>query len=171
MNRFLWWNYSRLFRLESIVLGIQSVVDTASRCTTSNLLAGPACLRMPCCVCVYVILHLSQTVYIIFSWLELQLKVQKISHTWQICQASQEHPGQAKSSHTWWDIGRVYLAESASFFCLFPTVMWHSPMEWILFCSVSWRAHITAQNFWFVNGVGISIEKCKHPCSFGLFHF
>jgi hypothetical protein len=34
----------KLFRLERIFLGFQSVVDTAARCTTSYLLAGPACL-------------------------------------------------------------------------------------------------------------------------------
>jgi hypothetical protein len=33
----------RLFRLEWIFLGVQSV-DTVPRCTTSCLLAGPACL-------------------------------------------------------------------------------------------------------------------------------
>ncbi len=34
----------RLFKLERIVFGVQSVDTVRSRCTTSYLLAGPACL-------------------------------------------------------------------------------------------------------------------------------
>jgi hypothetical protein len=56
----------RLFRLEWIVL-VFRVWTHQVDCTTSYLLAGPACLRCLCCVCVclyvcvYVFLHLSQT--------------------------------------------------------------------------------------------------------------
>jgi hypothetical protein len=86
----------RLFRLEWIFLGVQSV-DTVGWCTTSYLLAGPIVFVMPCCVCVCVCDSPPITnSYIIISWLELQSKVQKIRHTWQICQASHEDPGQAK---------------------------------------------------------------------------
>jgi hypothetical protein len=34
----------RLLRLEQIVFGVQSVVDTVGKCITSYRLAGPACL-------------------------------------------------------------------------------------------------------------------------------
>jgi hypothetical protein len=51
LNWFLWWKEFKLFRLEWIFFGVQSV-DTVSRCTTSYLLAGPA--RLWCVVLVLV---------------------------------------------------------------------------------------------------------------------
>jgi hypothetical protein len=43
VNQFLWWKCSDCLDRNWIFLGVQSV-DTVSRCTTSYLLAGPACL-------------------------------------------------------------------------------------------------------------------------------
>ncbi len=43
-NWILWWKCFRLLRLEQIVFGVQSVVDTVGKCITSYRLAGPACL-------------------------------------------------------------------------------------------------------------------------------
>jgi len=48
VNEFLWWKCFRLFRLEWIVFGVQSV-DTVGKCTTSSyLLTGPACVCLRC---------------------------------------------------------------------------------------------------------------------------